>query len=150
MAINVRTKGQTGEREIAKFFNDIYAEVYEELGMTLPEKDIAQRRQNQSAVGGSDLDNTCGYSVEVKRQEKLAINTWWDQCVVSAKEDKNLPVLMYRQNNKKWRVVLYMYNMRLFESEAVTYHRAEISLDDFRIIFKSHALEYIRHNGSAK
>lgn len=150
MAINIRTKGQNGEREVAKFLNDIYAEVYEELGLTLPEKDIAQRRQNQSAVGGSDLDNTCGYSIEVKRQEALQINTWWQQCIKSANEDRKLPVLMYKQNRKKWRVVLYMYNMRLFGSEEITYHRAEISLEDFAVIFKNHALQYLKYNGSAK
>ena len=80
MAINVRTKGQTGEREICDFFNNIYKEVYEYLQMSLPAKPIAQRNQNQSAVGGCDITNTCFFAVEVKRQEALSINTWWKQC----------------------------------------------------------------------
>ena len=153
MAINVRTKGQTGEREICKFFNDIYAEVYAELKMTLPSTPIAQRNQNQSAVGGCDVTSTCYYAVEVKRQEQLSINTWWAQCVKSALDLNKFPVLMYRQNGKKWRVVLFMNPIMLFADEARHIAgdppRAEISLDDFRVIFKAHAYEYIKRNGNA-
>lgn len=153
MGANPRTKGQTGEREICKFFNDIYEEVYAALGMTYPEKPIAQRNQNQSAVGGCDITNTCFYAVEVKRQEQLSINTWWVQCVKSALEADKFPVLMYRQNKKSWRVVLYMNPIMLFADEAKHHKedppRCEISLEDFRTIFKSHAYEYIKRNGHA-
>lgn len=152
-SINVRTKGQTGEREICKFFNDIYKEVYEALNIPFPEKDIAQRNQNQSAVGGCDITNTCFYAVEVKRQEQLSINTWWKQCVVSAVELNKFPVLMYRQNQKKWKVVLYMNPILLFEAEKHHHGeeppRAEISIEDFRTLFKAHALEYIKRQGNA-
>jgi hypothetical protein len=153
MAINVRTKGQTGEREICDFFNSIYAEVYAALHMPLPPKPIAQRNQNQSAVGGCDISNTCFYAVEVKRQEALSINTWWRQCLVSALEVNKFPVLIYRQNKQKWKVILFMNPIMLFADEkhhhADDPPRCEISLDDFRVIFKAHALEYIKRNGSA-
>lgn len=153
MSINVRTKGQTGEREIAKFFNDIYREVYAELKMPFPEKDICQRNQNQSAVGGCDLTATCFYAVEIKRQEALSINTWWKQCLVSAVEANKFPVLIYRQNKQKWKVVLFMNPIMLFADEkhhhADNPPRCEISLDDFRVIFKAHAMEYIKRNGHA-
>lgn len=148
--INIRAKGQNGEREIAQMLNDIYAIVYAKLGLELPEKDIAQRRQNQSAVGGSDLDNTCGFSIEIKRQEQLAINTWWTQCLVSAKEDKKMPVLLYRQSRKQWKAVLFMHNTRMFDAEPQGYYRCEMSIDDFKEVFTNHAYEYIRHTGSAK
>lgn len=153
MAINVRTKGQTGEREICDFFNDIYKEVYEYLQMPLPAKPIAQRNQNQSAVGGCDITNTCFFAVEVKRQEALSINTWWKQCLVSAVEANKFPVLIYRQNKQKWKVVLFMNPIMLFADEKRHHSddppRCEISLEDFRVIFKSHAIEYIKRNGSA-
>lgn len=153
MAINVRTKGQTGEREICDFFNDIYKEVYEYLQMPLPAKPIAQRNQNQSAVGGCDITNTCFFAVEVKRQEALSINTWWKQCLVSAVEANKFPVLIYRQNKQKWKVVLFMNPIMLFADEKRHHSddppRCEISLEDFRMIFKSHAIEYIKRNGSA-
>lgn len=153
MSINVRTKGQTGEREICKWFNDIYKEVYDQLGMVFPEKDIAQRNQNQSAVGGCDVTNTCFYAVEVKRQETLSINTWWKQCVVSALELGKFPVLMYRQNGKKWKVVMFMNPILLFSDEKQHHGseppRCEMSIEDFRIIFRAHALEYIKRQGNA-
>lgn len=152
MAINVRTKGQSGEREICKFFNDIYREVYAELKIPFPNVEPCQRNQNQSAVGGCDVTNTCFYAVEVKRQEQLAINTWWAQCVKSAIDLDKFPVLMYRQNSKKWKVVLYMNPIRLFANEARHMPedppRAEISIEDFRAIFRAHALEYIKQNGN--
>lgn len=147
--INVRTKGQEGERDICKFFNEIYKEVYDELAMVFPEKDIAQRNQNQSAVGGCDIDHTCHYAVEVKRQEQLSINTWWKQCEKSAWECGKYPILIFKQNRKPWRVILYVNQIRLYGSEPVQAIRAEISMDDFRNLFKKHALEYIRTNGSA-
>lgn len=151
MGANPRTKGQTGERDICKFFNDIYAEVYSALGMALPEKPIAQRNQNQSAVGGCDITDTCYYAVEVKRQEQLSINTWWKQTVTSALEADKFPVLMYRQNNKPWRVVLYLNPIMLFADESrhapADPPRCEISLDDFRAIFKAHAYEWVKRNG---
>lgn len=153
MGANPRTKGQTGEREICKFFNDIYAEVYAALGMQLPEKPIAQRNQNQSAVGGCDISHTCYYAVEVKRQEQLSINTWWKQTVTSALEADKFPVLIYRQNSKPWKVVLYMNPIMLFADEANHASddppRCEISLDDFRTIFRNHAYEWIKRNGHA-
>lgn len=68
-----------------------------------------QRNQNQSAVGGQDLVHTLGLAIEVKRQEQLSINTWWDQCVASAAKLSEHPVLLYRQNGKKWRCVTLSY-----------------------------------------
>lgn len=147
--INVRTKGQEGEREICKLLNAVYKDVYEYLGLVFPEKDIAQRNQNQSAVGGCDISNTCHYAIEVKRQEQLAINTWWKQCEVSACELNKYPVLIYRQNQKKWKVMMYVHPLRMFSSEPVRPVRAEMSIEDFLLTFKAHAIEYIKINGSA-
>ena len=45
--VNIRAKGQRGERDIVNWCNEIYAEVHEVLGIPLPPKPIAQRRQNQ-------------------------------------------------------------------------------------------------------
>lgn len=153
-SINVRQKGQEGEREICKFLNAIYKEVYAELKKEFPEKDIAQRNQNQSAVGGADISNSCYYAIEVKRQEQLSINTWWAQCVKSAWEVGKYPCLIYRQNGKKWRVVMFMNPILFYAAEKNHYTstnppRVEISMDDFREIFKAHAMEYIRANGNA-
>lgn len=149
MAINVRTKGAEGEREVCKLLNALYKEVYEILGIPFPEKDIAQRNQNQSAVGGCDISNTCNFAFEVKRQEQLAINTWWNQCVISAKEIKKIPVLIYRQNKRKWAVVTYCSPPRTYAEETQKWVRCTMELEDFLDFFKQHAIHYIKSTGSA-
>jgi len=109
MGINIRQKGQEGEREIQRALEPIVRRVLVKLGIPVPDKAIVQRNQNQSAVGGSDLSNTFGLAIEVKRQEQLAINTWWQQCVTAAQAANEHPVLLYRQNGKKWRCVTLVW-----------------------------------------
>lgn len=104
--VNIRQKGANGEREIYHALNPIVQRVLRRLGypddVVNSAANAIQRNQNQSAVGGNDLSNTFGMSIEVKRQEQLAINTWWKQCEEAANRNNELPVLLYRQNNKKW------------------------------------------------
>lgn len=107
--INIRQKGQEGEREIQRALEPIVRKLMLEGGYPLSDKPIVQRNQNQSAVGGSDLSNTFGLCIEVKRQEQLAINTWWKQCEAAAKDNDEHPVLVYRQNGKKWRCVTLVW-----------------------------------------
>lgn len=108
MSINIRAKGQNGEREIADMLNFIIHSEMKALGF--PEEQClkalttVQRNQNQSAVGGNDLTNCMGLSIEVKRQEALSVNTWWKQCVAAAERNNEMPVLMYRQNRKPWQI----------------------------------------------
>lgn len=113
MSINIRQKGAEGERQVAKILNSIIQSVMEQL--EYPEEEIeaaktaVQRNQNQSAVGGNDLSNTFGMSIEVKRQEQLAVNTWWKQTLEAANRNNELPVLIYRQNRKPWRIRTFAY-----------------------------------------
>lgn len=111
MTINIRAKGQVGEREVADMLNFIIYKVMQSKGYAetecLKAMQTVQRNQNQSAVGGNDLTNCFGLSIEVKRQETLSIPTWWKQCVASAARNNEVPVLIYRQNRKPWRVVTY-------------------------------------------
>lgn len=110
MTINIRAKGQNGEREIADMMNLVVMRVMKDLGHSeadvLAVANTVQRNQNQSAVGGNDLSNTFGLSIEVKRQEDLSINAWWKQCAEAAARNGELPVLAYRQNRKPWRMRL--------------------------------------------
>ncbi len=111
MGINIRQKGAEGERQVARALNEVIAAVLREQQWS-PEiiagcEKCVQRNQNQSAVGGCDLSNVFGLAIEVKRQEQLSINTWWTQCVESATRNKEFPVLVFRQNNKSWRVIMY-------------------------------------------
>lgn len=108
MTINVRTKGQSGEREIAKTLNDIIASVRaeRELPQYAVNDELFQRNQNQSAVGGSDLSCPFPLEIEIKRQEALSINSWWKQCQASAARTNGIPILIFRQNRKAWRVCM--------------------------------------------
>lgn len=148
--VNIRDKGQRAEREAVQFFNDIYAEVHELLGIPLPPKPIAQRRQNQSAVGGADIDNTCRYAVEVKNHATLQVNMWWKQCVSSAAESGRIPVLMYKVERKGWKVVMCLNPAVYDVAEFQHYIRKEpirctIELEDFREIFRAHSINFILH-----
>lgn len=107
--INIRAKGQTGELEIANALEPIVQRLLREGGYPIPDKPVVQRNQNQSAVGGCDLTGTYGIAIEVKRQEQLSINTWWAQCTAAAATHGEHPVLLYRQNGKKWRCVTLVW-----------------------------------------
>lgn len=113
MGINIRQKGQQGEREIADMLNLIVYTVMKELDYSEDEClkgfNTVQRNQNQSAVGGNDLTNCFGLSIEVKRQEQLSVNTWWAQCLAAAERNNEMPVLMYRQNRKAWRIRTFVW-----------------------------------------
>lgn len=152
MGINIRAKGQNGEREIANDLNEIICSIHKRIGIPIPEKPLVQRNQNQSAVGGCDLSGTFGLAIEVKRQEQLAINTWWDQCEKSANELGQTPVLLFRQNGKKWRCILYT---ELALGQAGTLGpasirvRSEIEYADFCKYFEIHVLRFYG-SGAAK
>jgi len=109
--INVRQKGAEGERQVAKALNAVVAAVLAEQQWSAEAiagaSKCIQRNQNQSAVGGCDLSNVFGLAVEVKRQQQLSINTWWTQCCKAAAANREFPVLIYRQNNQAWNVVMY-------------------------------------------
>lgn len=134
MGINIRQKGQEGEREIQRALEPLVRKVLKAGGYPIPGKPIIQRNQNQSAVGGSDLSNTFGLCIEVKRQEALSINTWWAQCIAAARENNEHPVLLYRQNGKKWRCVTLVW--LYLPSGAWRQARAEFDMDTFLAWFE--------------
>ena len=135
MAINIRTKGQTGEREIAQTLNAILNTVMTENELPRTSVDIIQRNQNQSAVGGSDLTGCFDLAIEIKRQETLAIKTWWKQCETAAKRNNEIPVLIFRQNRAAWRVMTYGW-IDIDRSKGTQLNcRMEISWEDFQFWF---------------
>lgn len=146
MTINVRVKGQTGEREIADDLNAIIAAVRKELLLPALEKPQVQRNQNQSAVGGCDLTGTYDLAIEIKRQEALSINTWWAQTVKSSSEVGGIPVLLFRQNAKpgqrtQWRCLTIVELPPAFGVPGARAQnvRAEISYDTFKEWFRDRA-----------
>ena len=92
MSAMQRTKGQTGEREIAGIVRDLTG------------WDVRRRVRNHA--GDSDLEGVPGWAVEVKRHRTATrgdVARWWQQAVSQAGE--LLPVLFYRQNRDTWRAV---------------------------------------------
>lgn len=61
-----------------------------------------ERNLEQVRHGGADLNGMPDTEIEVKRQETLSISTWWDQVLKAADNSGKVPVLMWRQNRKKW------------------------------------------------
>ena len=90
---NSRSKGQRGEREVAKILS-------EELGFSI------KRILDQTREGGHDLDIP-GYAVEVKRGENISLPAAIRQVTRSAlAAGIDNWAVVYRANNSPWRVVL--------------------------------------------
>lgn len=142
MSINIRAKGQNGEREVAETINAIIKTAMAQMGLTVPHDSIVQRNQNQSAVGGNDLSNTFGVSIEVKRQEALSINTWWKQCLLAATRNNELPVLIFRQNRQAWRVMTYGWIDAAKDKQMNV--RIEIDWDTFKHWYFNWVLEKLK------
>lgn len=100
--VHVVNKGKAGEREAIKFIQPTIDKVYEMMGV-----DAVQlyRNQNQSALGGYDIDGLPWIALEIKRQETLNLNAWWAQVNKAAREGQ-VPVVMFRQNRKQWRFLI--------------------------------------------
>jgi hypothetical protein len=148
VTINVRQKGAQGEREVAKMLNAIIVEVATAMGYPPERVEAAarcvQRNQNQTAVGGCDLSNVFGIAVEVKRQQDLSIPAWWRQAVAAAERNNELPLLIYRQNNKPWRVRTYAW-LALPGSEPGSWSRQKMIVAEFDVeTFKSWFAEWVR------
>lgn len=144
--VDIRAKGQNGEREICDMLNGRLYLNLQKRKMPLPTVPVFQRNQNQSAVGGSDITNKLNLSIEVKRQEQLSVNTWWKQCVAAAERSEEIPVLIYRQNKQSWRVVTIV-QIPLFNPQrnqvGHTWARAEIDLDSFLHWFDAHCDKFL-------
>jgi len=98
--INSRTKGASAEREVFKIISD-------QVGIKV-ERNLVQTRE-----GGSDT--VVGeWAIEVKRQETLSINVWWEQAVEQALRVNKKPMLIYRKSRMPWKVVIYAEDLVIF------------------------------------
>lgn len=141
--INIRTKGAEGEREIIRHLEPIVRRAMSTMGHAVGDKAIVQRNQNQTAVGGCDLTGTFGLAIEIKRQEQLSISTWWAQACKSAELLGERPVLLFRQNQKKWRCMMNGY-LSLPNGNTVEFP-VEIAWDDFLAWFEVWVMRYVGH-----
>lgn len=146
MSINVVTKGKEGEREMVRELAYVIEKcIASEPGWDAETiqslREAPQRNQNQSAVGGGDI-NLLGISFEIKRQETLSVNEWWRQCTASAMRNNDLPILIYRQNRKAWNVVM-MADISYSPSGAIR-ARTTIDFDTFKSWFYQWVKQKVR------
>lgn len=142
MTIHVVNKGKEGEREVCRLLNQVLQTLAPSFDADTQKllAGVVQRNQNQSAVGGGDI-NLFGLSIEVKRCETLEIEKWWRQATTSASRNGDKPVLIYRQNRKAWHVVTDGY-VPLTNMTRLHGARVQFSLDTF--------LEWFRHWATEK
>lgn len=91
MAINSKRKGAKGERELANKLK--------EYGYN------CRRGQQYNGLEGEDVVGLDYIHIECKRVEKLNL----DEALEQAKRDSNdkqLPAVFHRKNNKKWKVTM--------------------------------------------
>lgn len=101
-------KGKQGEREFNSIINTLLGKI------SVRRKECGLPRLNINSVSAvhdndADIQSIPGLAIEVKRQETLAINTWWNQTVRQADNLGAIPVLAYRQNRSKWKILLPAY-----------------------------------------
>jgi hypothetical protein len=99
--INVRSKGQRGEREVVKLLQTVVDKVRAKYHL---EPLVLQRNSLQAHLGGADLHGLDGFSVEVKFVEKEALPQWWRQTVRQAEDKDAVPILFYRGSHMPWSV----------------------------------------------
>ncbi len=106
-----RSKGQRAEREVIKLLQPVVNEVWQQVfgDKVGGEWEIPKLQRNtlQSDEGGFDIVGLQWMALEVKHQEKLQVEKWWEQTVRQAK-GKAEPILMYKQNNVKFRVRVWV------------------------------------------
>jgi len=97
--VHAQKKGKRGEVELCEWIDkNLYPDD--------PERTV---RNILQADGTSTDIIVADFMFEVKRQEKLDLDSWWLQVVVAKKNHHNkdlIPVVAFRQNRKKWRFLI--------------------------------------------
>jgi hypothetical protein len=109
MSASSRTKGQSGEREVAALLADLTG--------------LQVKRRVRQHDGDSDLEGVPGWSVEVKRHARApraSVRSWWAQAVAQAARTGCVPVLLYRADRDEWRAV-WPLSCLLVEQHAATW-----------------------------
>lgn len=100
-----RDKGQRAERAAIALLQPVVNKVYAAMGREAPE---LARNLMQSRNGGFDIAGLDWMALEIKHHETLSVKHWWAQTKIQAGQSR-IPILMYKQNNVKFRVVMFGY-----------------------------------------
>lgn len=97
MGSKSKRKGSAGERELAAILRERGHSVYRTYasGAGLEKGDL----------GGLEGQDGQKYHIECKRQERIEIHRWWEQAVGDCPADAQ-PLVVFRRNNEKWRVLV--------------------------------------------
>lgn len=91
--INSRTKGAVGERQLAQLLR--------EQGWT----DARRGVQYSGLKGDADVVGVQGIHIECKRCQQVSDEKWLQQSERDARLGE-IPVVIYRRNNEKWKVLI--------------------------------------------
>jgi len=101
-----RSKGKRGEREAAKFLNDLL------------KTNCRRGVQFQGSPDSPDVVGLEGIHVEVKRVEKLNLYDAVEQAVGDSGE--NIPMVLHRRNNKDWLAVVKAEDLIQFAKQIIS------------------------------
>lgn len=127
-----RDKGQRAERQIIKMLQPIVDKVYLEAGLVNDTPSL-ERNLMQSNKGGYDIVGLEWLALEVKHQETLQVAQWWEQARRQAGDSGKVPVLIYKKNNVKWRVVMFAK----LAPPCSEWAEVDISVDSFLVYFEA-------------
>ena len=108
--VHARNKGKAAETEFINKFQSLFPETI-------------RRNLEQVRSGGSDVEGCDPFVIELKRVEKLDLNSWWRQVQLAARQKSALyvqqcghtlnsdgsgfiPLVGYRQSRQPWRFLL--------------------------------------------
>lgn len=152
--VNIKTKGASAEREVINIFIGALQLIEESLRseghIVQSYSEEIQRNSLQYAKGGEDIHGLPYISVEVKRHETLSINTWWNQCAEQAQRSNAIPVLIYRQSRKEWKVVSWVKLSDGGSPELACWVRAEYSFKNFMVWYKQLYTKFLLSGVQAK
>jgi hypothetical protein len=131
-------KGQRAERQAIEILQPVVTEMYTLEDMEPPK---LQRNTLQSDGGGFDIVGLHWLALEIKHQESLNVNAWWLQCLRQAKAGQT-PVLFYKQNNVKWKVM--MLGILITTGASNVRCPVEVSMESFLLYFKHRLTEEIK------
>lgn len=140
MSSMAKNKGARGEYEAIALLQPVVNKVYGEFGID-PPRLLRNLEQVINRFGRYDICGVDWLAIEVKRQETLSVNSWWEQAKNSANSTQE-PVLIYRQNSRKWRVVMFGY---IPAGERKVRCPVEINLPPFLIWFETRLREELKN-----
>ena len=99
--MNSRAKGKTGELEAAHYLADLFK---------LP---VRRGQQFRGGADSPDVAGLRGLHVEVKRVEKLNLDTALEQSARESGTDE-VPLVLHRSNRKRWKLTFYADDLLRF------------------------------------